>query len=461
MFPLPAFSLSEKMHDMTASQGWGYTLDESLAVDQGYSAFKGDNLARGSLAKFMELVNLGRIKSGSVLVIENIDRLSRQEPLESLEIVRTLVNAGITVATVQDRQEYSRQSMRDNAGQIFVLIGNMQRAHNESMTKSSRGTERWGQIHKMIRAKDFAGLARLRTWNGGRHPDWISWNGSGYVLNQEKAPLVRRIVKMASSGISAVQIAQTLNREKVPPLSRRVDSWRYASISTMLRARTLIGEYQPCKMVTGRQEAAGGAVEGFYPAVISETQFHALQGAMKRRKEHTKGRSGNNSNLFGRMLKSGHDGSVMYFNQKRPNATNLISFASKNGLSEFKQTFPYCDFEWFFLRWIVEVPLAQLNEPINNTIETLEAELSKTHGKILALQKIMDGSEPSEIGHLAESVKKYTREETKAKAALDEARAALHSPLINTADIQSAITQMQTLPEPEKSLISWAAPLRS
>ena len=94
-------------------------------------------------------------------------------------------------------------------------------------------------------------------------------------------------------------------------------------------------------------------------------------------------------------------------------------------------------------------------------LPALEAELSKTHGKILALQKIMDGSEPSEIGHLAESVKKYTREETKAKAALDEARAALHSPLINTADIQSAITQMQTLPEPEKSLISWAAPLRS
>ena len=53
-------------------------LDESLR-DIGVSAFKGKNAIKGALKKFIELVEAGRIEKGSILILESLDRLSRQQ----------------------------------------------------------------------------------------------------------------------------------------------------------------------------------------------------------------------------------------------------------------------------------------------------------------------------------------------------------------------------------------------
>src|SRR5262249_6331952 len=56
----------------------GFALDESLGVDRGLSGYTGENLTRGVLGSFLAAVSSGKIKRGSVLIVENPDRLSRR-----------------------------------------------------------------------------------------------------------------------------------------------------------------------------------------------------------------------------------------------------------------------------------------------------------------------------------------------------------------------------------------------
>ena len=54
------------------------TLDTSLRPDRGVSAFNKGNLkGKGNLGLFLKKIQDGRVPSGSTLLVENLDRLSR------------------------------------------------------------------------------------------------------------------------------------------------------------------------------------------------------------------------------------------------------------------------------------------------------------------------------------------------------------------------------------------------
>jgi hypothetical protein len=60
-----------------------HTLDATLTLrDLGVSAFRGANLdkEKGDLGKFIHLPKTGRVPKGSILMLENLDRFSRQPP---------------------------------------------------------------------------------------------------------------------------------------------------------------------------------------------------------------------------------------------------------------------------------------------------------------------------------------------------------------------------------------------
>src|SRR5262245_16720394 len=62
----------------------GCLLDESLHQDKPVSAFRGANRSKGALAAFQEMINVGRVARGSILLVESLDRLSREEVDEAL-----------------------------------------------------------------------------------------------------------------------------------------------------------------------------------------------------------------------------------------------------------------------------------------------------------------------------------------------------------------------------------------
>src|SRR5262245_19340268 len=57
----------------------GLDFDETLQlVDRGRSGYKGDHRTKGVLGKFLKAVEAGDVPAGSILIVENLDRLSRE-----------------------------------------------------------------------------------------------------------------------------------------------------------------------------------------------------------------------------------------------------------------------------------------------------------------------------------------------------------------------------------------------
>jgi hypothetical protein len=87
----------EESRKYAASQGW--TLDESLR-DLGKSAFKGVHRKTGALAAFLKLCDEGKIETGSWLIVEAIDRLSREQVSTALTQFLKIVSAGVGIVTL-------------------------------------------------------------------------------------------------------------------------------------------------------------------------------------------------------------------------------------------------------------------------------------------------------------------------------------------------------------------------
>ncbi|MCZ5970924.1 recombinase family protein, partial [Escherichia coli] len=71
------------------------------------------------------------------LLIESLDRLSRQAVDRASELLRNILRSGVDVVTLSDGEHYTRESLRDPLSLIkSILI--MQRSHEESLRKSER-----------------------------------------------------------------------------------------------------------------------------------------------------------------------------------------------------------------------------------------------------------------------------------------------------------------------------------
>src|SRR3954451_17791261 len=82
-------------------------LDDSLR-DLGVSAFRGKNKSEGALKRFLDLVHDGKIARGSYLLVESLDRLSREQVMSALKLFLSIIDAGITIVTLADGQVYSQ-----------------------------------------------------------------------------------------------------------------------------------------------------------------------------------------------------------------------------------------------------------------------------------------------------------------------------------------------------------------
>ena len=65
----------------------GLELDTELNLsDLGISAYDRSNLSKGALGQFLKLIEGNRIQKGSYLLVESLDRLSRDKVMDALAI---------------------------------------------------------------------------------------------------------------------------------------------------------------------------------------------------------------------------------------------------------------------------------------------------------------------------------------------------------------------------------------
>lgn len=320
-FSTPEQAQGDSLRRQTAdAEAWcaerGLELDDTLR-DLGVSAYHGVNRTTGALKSFLDLVEKGKVERGSYLIVESLDRLSREAVLDAATGLLALINAGIVVVTLSDGQEYSADRLRNDWTPLVISLAVMSRAHDESRIKSERVGKAWRQ--KKAAARD---ERRPLTPRG---PSWLELKDGRWEVT-EKVETVQRIFRETIQGYGRREIVRRLNVDKVPTFrsgeNRKLkgQGWQESSVGKVQRSRAVLGEYQPHSGThKGRnRKPEGDPIPDFYPAVVSLEDFSLAQEALdSRRGPRSAGRKGNRgAHVLQGLARCGECGGPMHVKNK-------------------------------------------------------------------------------------------------------------------------------------------------
>jgi len=258
--------------------------------DLGVSAFKRRNVEKGALAAFIDAVEKGLIEKGSYLIIEQFDRLTRDDADAALELLLHLIRkCGIVVVTLFDKKIWDRKAIKDTVNLMTAMIY-MSRANNESVAKSDRLYSFWGNKKRLAATGELKGIVTSEC------PRWLipRPDKSGFNIDEAKAESIRKVFQMRISGFGISSIVTRANQEKWPvpgklPVRKPKEeeaayqarlaqgmNWHTSTVGRLLKNRALLGEYQPHqadKEIEGKRNPEGGPIKDYYPAILDEDTF--------------------------------------------------------------------------------------------------------------------------------------------------------------------------------------------
>ena len=186
-------------------------LDDKLTFeDLGVSAYRQRNVAVGRLGAFLKAVEVGMVPQGSYLLVESLDRISRQTARKALRVLEDLVESGVTLVTLSDGRQYTTEALDNDPTALLLSILIFMRANEESATKARRVRAAW--VGKRQKAADRP-LTSIC-------PAWMRREGDTFELIPERAAVVRQIYDMYLSGVGQYNITKKLHADDVPPFGK-------------------------------------------------------------------------------------------------------------------------------------------------------------------------------------------------------------------------------------------------
>jgi DNA invertase Pin-like site-specific DNA recombinase len=184
----------------------GVSLDASLVMtDAGRSAFRRKNWDTYALARFVDCIKSGRVEPGSYLLVENLDRLSREDAGEATELFLSIVNKGVVVVQLSPIVMEFRRPV--NMQSLMFAIVELSRGHSESAAKSERVGAAWAR-------KQREAGSRVVT---RRLPGWVRCENGKLAVDAAAARTVRRIFALSRDGYGVYAIAKRLADTKDCP----------------------------------------------------------------------------------------------------------------------------------------------------------------------------------------------------------------------------------------------------
>jgi len=283
--------------------------------DAGISAFNGKNAEFGGLSRFLALIKGGKVEPGSYFIVESLDRISRQNIPDAIALLNRIIQSGVKVVTLMDRQVFSKQSTEDNSMQLMMAAITFLRAHQESQHKSLRLAESW---------KNKRNKARSGVVANQRLPSWLQFSPDKKTIEPvaERVSILGLIFGFSRDGWGAYTIAKELNKRGIPTWGR-AKFWQESYVKKLLSNRAVLGEYQPYRLANDasgkRRHPEGEPIPNYYPIVIKNVDFVAVQAAKAGRQKSGRGRKGKlYSNLFTGLLRCKYCKSGIRYSDKGP-----------------------------------------------------------------------------------------------------------------------------------------------
>jgi DNA invertase Pin-like site-specific DNA recombinase len=330
----------------------GWELDENLCMfDLGLSGFHALHKSKGELGVFLKTVEEGKIPIPSALIVENLDRLSRETIPAALTQFLNIINAGITIVTLMDKQIYDLESLSRDTSQLLISISVMSRGHEESLTKQIRRGDAWDKARH---------LARDGKKVKSRCVAWVNFNKDEEVFekNDTHVETIRKIYQLYISGHGLYGICKILNENHTPTFHKTTKGWGSTTIRRLLTTRSVLGEMQffkTSKIKNGERITVpdGEPIPNYYPAIIDEDTFYAAQHRQALRK-CAFGKIGGMKNLFSKIVKCGYCGATMQYNIRGTQKTRYLNCREslrKSCAVKLTLSFRYKDLEDAFLKF--------------------------------------------------------------------------------------------------------------
>ncbi|WP_110641828.1 recombinase family protein [Salinicola sp. CPA57] len=231
------------------------SLSPISASDEGRSGFSGAHLQHG-LGQILAAIEDGKIATGDFILIEAMDRLGRLPPLEMLSLLQRIVGAGVNVVTLEDSQTYSKESLNEKIGDLFILVGKISQAHEYSKNLSRRMKAAYES--KRQKAKDGETIKRYT-------PFWLTSDGK---IIEEWKEGIERVVEYYLKGWGPRNIVIELVSKNLIP-----ENTTTQSVRKWLRSKALVGSW----------DNNGDEIENVVDAVIDRETFYRVQTEIKRR----------------------------------------------------------------------------------------------------------------------------------------------------------------------------------
>jgi DNA invertase Pin-like site-specific DNA recombinase len=340
-----------------------FILERTRYEDLGKSGYKGEHLEEGGgLKKILEAIKNEEIEAGDTIILENLDRLSRQGIFDAMSVMLTILKSKVRIVTLSDEKMYDENASHADIIMSILLFSN---AHEESKKKSYRLKSVWEQKRKeaIDNKKPQTKIC----------PAWLKLENGKYIISKENSKVVLRIIGDYEKGLSFNRITRNLNDEGVKTLSSkefidgRETKWWDSYLKKIMSNPALYGTYEIHKLVGKKRVKTGETIEGYFPALIDKERFYNIQ-QQKKRKAIT--RRGNPSpkvgNIFRGLVKCGYcSGSMIYKDSGNTSKSGRKGLVCSNSIRREKTKCPYVlypidDFEVSFFCFVGEVNLNEV-----------------------------------------------------------------------------------------------------
>lgn len=279
-----------------------------VVYDKGKSAFRGDNARSGNFKEMLDRMQSGAIRRGDFLVVESIDRITRQRVLDGVELLQGILKKGINIYTTVDKKTYSYNDPSRDFENLLMISLIAKRANEESETKSGRLLSAW----KARKAKAENGEVIIK--KGKSIPYGLRVEEGQFVIHKEEQEEIKQLFELL------LQFGINTAITKINETSLK--KWNNGTLNKIIKHKTVIG----C-MATHRIEYTAdgkakkiltGFIENYYPNLIEPGLFYKAVDVMANRKQKNWSgrRTEQDFNIFKHCIFCAECGGKLYYDHR-------------------------------------------------------------------------------------------------------------------------------------------------
>ena len=236
-----------------------------------------------------------KLQEGDFLVVESIDRLTRQRVLVGVDMIQKLLMRGIKLYTTIDTKLYEVSDPSRDLETLLLISVIAKRANEESQTKSIRRKSAYKK------AKDAAADSG-KVFNKLSPPFGIRYDESQqkFVEEPDEADDIRKIFEL----LKDFGVDETCRR--INQISTR-RKWTNKAVFILIKNKMPLGTlavFSRLKKDGKEKRIFERFIENYYPQTVSDFDFYsALKSIQERKRDRVAGRyTLNNFNIFKKVV---------------------------------------------------------------------------------------------------------------------------------------------------------------